>query len=86
MEITPEVGFSFDFTAKSQQMRTNYSPFLGFHMILGTNKQTLKLLKLQNMKIETRNNMPRCIVQKYENISKIFFKKPKNNIFFKKIF
>ena len=83
MEITPEVGFSFDFTAKSQQMGTNYSPFLGFHMILGTNKQTLKLLKLQNMKIETRNNMPRCIVQKNKNISKIF---KKNLTFLKKIF
>jgi hypothetical protein len=35
MEITPEVGFSFDFTAKSQQMGTNYSPFLGIHHDFG---------------------------------------------------
>ena len=56
---------------KTQQMGTNYSPFLCIYMILGTNKQTLKLLKLQTMEIETRNKIPRCIVQKNENISTI---------------
>ena len=54
-----EVGFSFDFTAKLQQRGTVCSPFLGIHMVLGRNKQTLKVLKLQSMKIETRNTMPK---------------------------
>ena len=37
-----------------QQMGTHCSPFLGIHIVLGRNKQTLKLLKLQTMKIETK--------------------------------